>query len=389
MAHTQTTRDPDQRWNRKAQRYWESVTEGASLEQLWKQFSSDAQQSYALYSREVNWDEIEAQKRKPFARWLRGVWAMFQALLMKLSPARRVLLLVAMLLVLLPLPATIGGAAGADFARILAIGSVLLFGLLALELADRVTMKRDLEIAREIQRWLVPATPPSIPGVEIAFATRPANTVAGDYYDVLRHPANDSERWLVVVADVAGKSMPAALLMATFQASLHTLLTTVPKLSDLIAGLNRYACDHSQDGRRFTTALFAEYEPSSRRLTYVNAGHNPAILRRANGSFEFLASTGLPLGIPAPQGVASTYAETTLQLASGDTLIIFTDGLVEATNAQGWEFGEDRLLAALRAPVQETAPVLLSRLLGEVGFFVGETRQQDDITCLVFRCGPA
>jgi sigma-B regulation protein RsbU (phosphoserine phosphatase) len=314
---------------------------------------------------------------------------MFQALLMKLSPARRVLLLVAMVLVLLPLPATIGGAAGADFARILAIGSVLLFGLLALELADRVTMKRDLEIAREIQRWLVPATPPSIPGVEIAFATRPANTVAGDYYDVLRHPADDSERWLVVVADVAGKSMPAALLMATFQASLHTLLTTVPKLSDLIAGLNRYACDHSQDGRRFTTALFAEYEPSSRRLTYVNAGHNPAILRRANGSFEFLASTGLPLGIPAPQGVASTYAETTLQLASGDTLIIFTDGLVEATNAQGWEFGEDRLLAALRAPVEETAPVLLGRLLGEVGFFVGETRQQDDITCLVFRCGPA
>ena len=385
MPHTQTTSDPAQRWDRKAQRYWESVTEGASLEQLWKQFSSDAQQSYALYSREVNWDEIQAQKRKPFARWLRGVWAMFQALLMKLSPARRVLLLVAMVMILLPLPATIGRGEGADFARILAFGAILLFGLLALELADRVTMKRDLEIAREIQRWLVPATPPSIPGVEIAFATRPANTVAGDYYDVLRHPANDAERWLVVVADVAGKSMPAALLMATFQASLHTLLATVPNFSDLISGLNRYACDHSQDGRRFTTALFAEYEPSSRRLTYVNAGHNPAILRRANGSFEFLASTGLPLGIPAPLGVSS-YTESTLQLASGDTLVIFTDGLVEATNAQGFEYGEDRLLAALRAPVQETAPVLLGRLLGDVGFFVGETRQHDDITCLVFRC---
>jgi phosphoserine phosphatase RsbU/P len=384
MPGTQTTGATPPRGTRAVKAYWESVTEGASLEQLWKQFHSDAQQSYKLYSREVNWDQIRAQK--PFQRWLHGVWAVFQALLMKLSPARRVLLLVAMVLVLLPLPATLSDSHDPGLARMLAIGATLLFGLLALELADRVTMKRDLEIAREIQHWLVPAEPPVIAGAEIAFATRPANTVAGDYYDVLRHPANDEERWLIVVADVAGKSMPAALLMATFQASLHTLLTAMPGLSDLVTGINRYACSHSQDGRRFTTALFAEYEPASRKLTYINAGHNAAVLRRASGSFEFLASTGLPLGIPAPQGVASSYGETALQLGPGDTLVIFTDGLVEATNRQGLEYGEDRLLAALRPSSSEPAALLLERLLADVERFVGETRQQDDITCLIFRC---
>jgi serine phosphatase RsbU (regulator of sigma subunit) len=332
----------------------------------------------------VNWDEIQSQK-KPFKRWLKSVWAVFQALLMKLSPARRVLLLAAMVLVVLPLPATLAGVYDPALARMLAVGATLLFGLLALELADRVTMKRDLEIAREIQSWLVPEKPPEIPGGQIAFATRPANTVAGDYYDVLRHPASDTERWLIVVADVAGKSMPAALLMATFQASLRTLLTVMPRLAGLVTCINSYACDHSQEGRRFTTALFAEYEPSSRKLTYINAGHNAAILRRANGNFDSLASTGLPLGIPAPLGAAS-YVETTLQLAPGDTLVIFTDGLVEAINAHGLEYGEERLMAALRLRGNETAAMLLDRLLADVGYFAGETHQQDDITCLVFRC---
>src|SRR5215472_6501875 len=160
MSDTRTTRGAAPHGFKGAQDYWERVTEGASLEQLWKQFHSDARQSYNLYSREVNWDKIRAEN-KPFKRWLQSVWAMFQALLMKLSPARRVLLLASMLLVLIPLPATLSGAHDPGLAQMLAIGATLLFGLLALELADRVTMKRDLEIAREIQHWLVPEKPPA------------------------------------------------------------------------------------------------------------------------------------------------------------------------------------------------------------------------------------
>jgi serine phosphatase RsbU (regulator of sigma subunit) len=368
-----------------AQRFWDRVTEGSDLAQLWQQFHADARHSYALYSREVDWESIRSE-RKPLKRWLRATWAVFYSLLMKLSPACRVLLLIASLLVLFPLPLALAGFADVYGGRMLAVGAVLLFVLLSLELADRVTMKRDLEIAREIQSWLVPDHPPAMPGAQVAFATRPANTVAGDYYDVLPRHDGNRESWLIVVADVAGKSIPAALLMATFQASLHALLTATETLADLVAGLNRYACDHSQDGRRFTTAFLAEYDPATRRLSYINAGHNAALLRHGNGAIDHLPSSGLPLGIPAINGEASGYSETSLQLLPDDTLIIFTDGLVEAVNDQGVEYGEERLLQALSFPIKETAALMLERLLAEVGRFVGETHQQDDITCLVFRC---
>jgi sigma-B regulation protein RsbU (phosphoserine phosphatase) len=368
-----------------AQHFWDKVTEGSDLARLWQQFHADARQSYALYSREVDWESIRSQRR-PLKRWLQATWAVFYSLLMKLSPARRVLLLLTSLLVIAPLPVALAGFADVAAGRMLAAGAVLLFILLSLELADRVTMKRDLEIAREIQSWLVPDHPPAIPGAQVAFATRPANTVAGDYYDVLPRHDTNQERWLIVVADVAGKSIPAALLMATFQASLHALLTATETLADLVAGLNRYACDHSQDGRRFTTAFIAEYEPATRRLSYINAGHNAALLKHVNGSVDHLPSSGLPLGIPAIHDEASGYSETSLQLSPGDTLIVFTDGLVEAVNYEGTEYGEERLLQALTFPIKETAALMLERLLAEVGRFVGETHQQDDITCLVFRC---
>lgn len=374
----------------RVQRYWREVTEGANLEQLWKQFRADARQSYALYSREVDWESFQAKGR--FKRFFHATWAVFHSMLMKLSPARRVLLLAAMVLLIYPLPTVIltdNVAAEAGLLKMFVLGAALLFVLLALELADRVTMKRDLEIAREIQHWLVPENPPAVTNADVAFATRPANTVSGDYYDVLpwprvQNPAGSSERWLITVADVAGKSIPAALLMATFQASLHTLIGASEGLSDLMAGLNGYACAHSQGGRRFTTAFFAAYEPGPRRLCYINAGHNAPILKRANGNFEPLNSTCLPLGITPPDGFAPGFGETELMLQPGDTLVIYTDGLVEAVNAQGEEYGDDRLLAVLRMPGQLRAADLLQALFADVQRFVGETHQQDDITCLVF-----
>lgn len=376
------------------QRYWQRVTEGANLEQLWRQFQADARQSYALYSREVDWDSLQGKGR--VQRFFHAVWAVFHSMLMKLSPARRVLLLAAMLLLIYPLPAilfTEHVAAEAGLLKLFALGGALLFILLALELADRVTMKRDLEIAREIQHWLIPEQPPSVANAEIAFATRPANTVSGDYYDVLPWPRSGAQlgcdRWLMAVADVAGKSIPAALLMATFQASLHTLIGASETLSDLVTGLNAYACAHSQGGRRFTTAFFAAWEPESRRLTCINAGHNAAILKRANGNMECVNSTGLPLGItpliPAGGTNDGPYPEVELQLEPGDTLVIFTDGLVEAINAQGTEYGDERLVGVLRWANNVGSRLLLDRLFGDVSAFVGETHQQDDITCLVFQ----
>src|SRR5271163_4130429 len=271
---------PRQRFAR-TRDFWERVSEGRRIDDLWGQFAADARASYGFYGKDVDWDEINRRSRwrRPFHIAKQFFWA----LLLKLSPARRVLLLAG--LAMLVFSELNIRAAGFDLEL---AGALLVLLLLSLELADKVTMKRDLEIAREIQSWLVPSKPPEVPGADIAFATRPQNSVAGDYYDAFFPNADDAERLLVVIADVAGKSVPAALLMATLQASLRTIAGEKAPLADLVARLNRYACAHSLGGLRFTTAVLAEYEPSARRMTYVNAGHNAPILRHANGETETL-----------------------------------------------------------------------------------------------------
>jgi phosphoserine phosphatase RsbU/P len=261
-------------------------------------------------------------------------------------------------------------------------GGALIFILLMLEVADRVVMKRDLEIARDIQKWLLPAIPPPVPGLTIAFATRAANTVAGDYYDVFPRPTANSH-FLLAVADVAGKSIPAALLMATFQASLKTLSSVPCSLTELISGMNRYASTNSQGGLRFTTAFLAEFDASSRALTYINAGHNAPILRRSSGTIERLDKGGLPLGIDAQ----AAYESGTVSLQPGDWLAIFTDGVVEAVNKIDVEYGEDQLLNVLKAGTGATPEELLRRIMSDLDTFVGATPQHDDITCMLIKAG--
>jgi len=267
-----------------------------------------------------------------------------------------------------------------------AVPSVLLgvLVLLVLELADRVGLKRDLEIARDIQRMLLPEKPPTLPGLDIAFATKAANTVAGDYYDAFypNAPAEAGGNLMLVMADVAGKSVPAALLMATLQASLHTLAPDGLSLTNLMERLNRYACAHSMDGGRFTTAVVVEFDPSTQLLSYVNAGHNSPVVRRSDGSIVRMESSGLPLGITRE----ANFPAASLQLGRGDTLILFTDGVVEAFDAAGQEYSDPRWVSIIRNMPTLAAQDSLNFLMRDVDQFVGATRQSDDITLLVLCC---
>jgi serine phosphatase RsbU (regulator of sigma subunit) len=361
---------------RKLQNFWQRISDGITIQQLWAQFSADARSSFQFYSKEVDQTSIAGETGwQRFSRIVRGF---FWAMMLKLSPGRRVLLLLALILWLFPaIHITHDGQETGTF-PLQFFSSAALLILLALELSDRVTMKRDLEIAREIQSWLMPSEAPKVPGVEIAFASRPANTVAGDYYDAFFRP---NDRLLMVVADVAGKSIPAALLTATLQASLRTLAALPGSLPELVARVNRYACEQSLQGRRFTTAFLAELEPATGALTYVNAGHNWPVLRHASGSVERLEAGGLPLGINA----ALPYQSGSATLASGDMLLIFTDGLVEAENDQEHEFGEERMLPVVPTLQGLSAADGLKRMMSTVDAFVGFTRQHDDITCLLLR----
>jgi sigma-B regulation protein RsbU (phosphoserine phosphatase) len=361
--------------------FWQQVSEGRQLDVLWSQFAADARASYGFYGSDVDWEKIKSLPR--WRRPLQVAKGFFWALLMKMTPARRVLLLIAIALFLF-----------AEFrfqfnsfvfdAKFEFLSGLLFLLLLSLELADKVTMKRDLEIAREIQTWLVPAFPPEVRGGDIAFASRPQNSVAGDYYDAFYATSGAAEGGplTLVIADVAGKSIPAALLMATLQASLRTIAGEGATLEDLVSRLNHYACAHSLDGRRFTTAVIAQYEPASRRLSYVNAGHNAPILRRAGGTLEALDIGGLPLGID----INRVHETATKDLQPGDALIFFTDGVIEAFDQNGQEFGESRWLAAIRALPESSAQESLEFLMTRVDAFVGHTLQSDDITCMILRC---
>jgi sigma-B regulation protein RsbU (phosphoserine phosphatase) len=369
--------------------FWARLTEGFQLEQLWGQFKSEAQAGYVLYSRDVDWEAIGREKSK-FKRILLSGWALFQAILMKLSPARRVLLVFALLLLVFHPDVSWGhNEVNLDFVWLAAL---ILFMLLALELADRVTMKRDLEIAREIQQWLVPGEPPQIPGMDIAFATRPQNTVAGDYYDAFLRSVPEAgaktPSLLVVVADVAGKSVPAALLMATFQSGLRALSATPATLDEIVLGLERYARAHSLEGRRFTTAFIAEIDPPTRAMRYINAGHNYPILRRASGAVERLEIGGPPFGVPLFTDNEIVYGVGRVQLEPADLLFIFTDGVAEAVNENGEEFGELRIVPAILSMPAGTAAAVLNRVMSDVNTFVGYARQHDDITALVLRILP-
>lgn len=366
-------------------RFWQRVTEGMALSQLWSQFRSDARSSYQLYSKEVDSTRVAGVPRGRYALNLAGQY--FWAIIEKLTPARRVLLLVALVLIIVPggewTWQTSSGEIKAFALDFHFYGGLLMFALLILEVGDRVVMKRDLQIAKEIQAWLLPDDPPQMPGLEVAFTTRPANTVAGDYYDVFARPGtgSDGETFLIAIADVAGKSVPAAMLMATFQASLKTLSNTPGPLIELVGRMNQYACSNSQNGRRFTTAFIAEYHPASRTLTYVNAGHNNPILRRPTGAIERLETGGIPLGIMA----VAAYESATVTLTPGDWLVIFTDGVVEAENRAQQEYGEERLLVMLHSGVALTPAMMVNTIMADVDRFTGDAPQHDDVTCILLK----
>ncbi|MBV8629583.1 MAG: serine/threonine-protein phosphatase [Silvibacterium sp.] len=366
-----------------AEQFWARVTEGLAIGDLWSQFRRDATSSYQLYSKEVDRTRVEGVPHS--THFLHVASQYFWAIIEKLTPARRVLLLVALVLILLP-----GGEwvlqTQSQTIKIALLdfhfwGGLLMFVLLILEVGDRVVMKRDLQIAKEIQAWLLPSEPPSVPGLEIAFTTRPANTVAGDYYDVFARTCDSgTPTWLIAVADVAGKSVPAAMLMATFQASLRTLSNTPGDLTELAARMNRYACTNSQKGRRFTTAFIAEYDPASRRLSYVNAGHNNPILRRSSGAIERLDAGGVPFGI-----LDGPYQSGERILAPGDWLAVFTDGVIEAENPWHQEYGEIRFMTLLHSGVMLSPQMLLNSMLTDLDRFVGNAPQHDDVTCVLIK----
>jgi len=361
--------------------FWQRTSEGLSAHQLWAQFRRETRSSLSLYSAETGRNLSEEwSARKGRGRVLMAVaGAMFD----RLTPARRVLLLLALLLLIPGFDYTVGDRWQVSFHS--TPSAAILILILLLELADRVGLKRDLEIARDIQRMLLPEQPPSLPGLDIAFATQAANTVAGDYYDAFLRPHTNNSRLLLIVADVAGKGIPAGLLMAAVQTGFHTLAADPGTLPELTARLNGSMCERSGGGRHLITAFIAELDTSTRSLTWVNAGHNPPMLLRSGGAVEYLREGGIPLGALA----ASSYESGQTDLRPGDGLFVYTDGVIEAMDDSGAEYGEERLSREIVALGSASAAASLKRIFESVNHYAAAVPQYDDITCLVLRVAAA
>ncbi len=253
---------------------------------------------------------------------------------------------------------------------------------LAQESTQRALIHREIEIAREVQERLFPQSIPTLAGVSLAGSCRPALGVGGDYYDIFEMMRSKVG---LAIGDVSGKGVPAALLMASLRACLRTMTTFGESdLAILMERLNQLVYESSA-AHRYATFFFAVYEPSVRKLIYVNAGHNPPFLLRtgAGGSArcERLKAGGAVIGL-LPH---TTYKEESLTLNTGDLLVLYTDGFSEAMTKDDEEWGEERMLAAVETVHSKAAGEIISGLFEAADRFTQGAPQQDDMTLLALK----
>jgi sigma-B regulation protein RsbU (phosphoserine phosphatase) len=247
------------------------------------------------------------------------------------------------------------------------------------QLVAQERLRKELEIGRRIQRELLPPGPMRVPFAEIGGLSVPAREVGGDFFNYF--PLGDSDVALLL-GDVSGKGVPAALLMANLQATLRARLALEPDLARLVDGLDR-ELESDQPLSAYVTLFLAVLEGEGQALRYVNAGHNTQFLHRVDGTVDHLASSGRPPGLYPGGG----YVQETVPLASGDALFLFTDGIVEAEDESGEPFGMERLEAVLSVHRGDELDGLLGRAHEAVSTHRGPHEPDDDATMLALRVG--
>jgi serine phosphatase RsbU (regulator of sigma subunit) len=368
-------------------RFFQTYTRGMTTAELERLFTREAPDAYRFFSRQI---DAAGLKALPWhRRALAHVRLLFLAVTLKLTPARRAIYGVALFVTVVGLVELVDRVSFAlvphpEFAAgtLWLIGGFLLLNLLfLLEVADRLTLKNDLEVAREIQQAMLPRAAYLAPLVEAFGMTRPANTVGGDFYDVI--PLGDG-RVVVALGDVAGKGSPAALLMALLLAMLRTLVHEGLEGAALATRLNAQIAKHAP-GTRFITCFVATFDPATGELAYVNAGQTPPLVRRGSGRYEQLRDGGVALGLFD----GATYTTSRTRLDPGDTVVMYSDGVTEAEDALERSFDESGLAAIVDGGDWASAKELAWATFAAVERHVGSRRLADDLTVLVLRRLPA
>lgn len=303
-------------------------------------------------------------------------WWLIKSLFLKLTPVRRVLVVLSCILIIQ------SGTIGYESSRFQfnndtsEAGFILLLFVLMLELKDKMTAQSELAAGRAVQRALMPKQNPIVPGWEIWMIAQPANEVSGDFVDFLDL---QGARHGLALGDVAGKGLKAALLMVKLQATLRALAAEFDSLAELGAKVNAIL---RRDGLpdSFASLVYLELQPDSGSVRLLNAGHMPP-LRLSDSRLEEIAQHTTALGL-TPE---ATFVEQGIALQKGETLLIYSDGLTEARNEAGDFFGEERLLALVRSLAGLRAAEMGARIIAEIERFVGEARAHDDLSMLVLQ----
>jgi phosphoserine phosphatase RsbU/P len=371
--------------------FFDTYTKDLKAEDLQRLFTRDTREAYHFFARHLGFAALDHLPRH--RRWAAKLRLLFFAFTLRLSPARRIVYGVALFMAAIGLfdlmrlrfaDAEIGhvtvifpGVAVPSGVGSIVIAFVLMNLLVLLEVADRLSLKNDLEIAREIQQAMLPSGIYRADGVETFGLSRPANTVGGDFYDIL--PLGDG-RLVIAVGDVTGKGSPAALLMALLLAMMRTLVDEKLEPSELMARLNVQVVRHSP-GSRFITLFYGVFQPATGELTYVNAGHMPPLVLRSGGNCERLTDGGIALGMFD----ASTYTAGHTLLRPNDLVAVYSDGITEAENPAGQPFDDQGLESALAANRNQALPALGAAIVSAVEAHTADTRFADDLTILLLR----
>jgi serine phosphatase RsbU (regulator of sigma subunit)/pSer/pThr/pTyr-binding forkhead associated (FHA) protein len=243
------------------------------------------------------------------------------------------------------------------------------------ESLEKRRLEQDLQAAARIQRSLLPTSKPTLPGWDLAGSNQPCRTIGGDYYDF----ALESGYLLFALGDVAGKGMGAALLMTVMRAAVRDHWTDA-RLAEAVARINKTICLNSPDGK-YVTFFLARLDPASGRLGYVNAGHNPPLVVRGDGSVEALEAGGMVVGLM--EGVP--YAEGSAEVRPGDVVLVFSDGVTETWSPENEEFGERGLIEAVRRGRGLSAESLQNLILQELDRFAAGAKATDDRTLIVLK----
>jgi len=238
-------------------------------------------------------------------------------------------------------------------------------------------LERELQLAMEIQQRFQPTGSPHVPGYEFQGISFPCYEIGGDYYDFIQR---DDGRLVIALGDVSGKGTAAALLMSSLHAAIHAQTGSHDTIVETISAVNKYLAENIPPNR-FVTLFYAELDPESGALSFLNAGHNPPLIVHAAGTVEQLASGGLPLGIRAN----ADYREGRTQLQLGDVLVIYSDGVTEAASPSGEEFGPTRLYEVVSRNVDASAAGIRDRIESALTKFSQGTKAGDDITLVIVK----